>query len=274
MRDLDRQAWIERARAVPIMDELARRGIKLRRKGSEHEGPCPKCGGRDRFSVHPGKHVWNCRACSTGGDVIALVEHLDGGTFDQNVTTLAGPLINGKANSKHAARRAPVVTEHRYEDESGELHFVVVRTANDGKKEIKQKRPDPARAGHWLHSVKGCRVIPYKLPELIEAVANDHLIAVVEGEKKADLLARWGVAATCNAGGAGKWKAEHAAFLKGTSSFFLTTTNPAPSTLVSLLAASSVLPSASAAWCCLIFLLKATSSTGPRQAARASGSTS
>ena len=62
MRDLDRQAWIERARAVPIMDELARRGIKLRRKGSEHEGPCPKCGGRAYYKG--GRPItYCCRDC-------------------------------------------------------------------------------------------------------------------------------------------------------------------------------------------------------------------
>jgi hypothetical protein len=37
---------------------------------------------------------------------------------------------------------------------------------------------------------------------------------VVEGEKDADNLARIGVLATCNAGGAGKWTADHAEFLR------------------------------------------------------------
>src|SRR5262249_28557082 len=51
--------------------------------------------------------------------------------------------------------------------------------------------------------------------QLIEAIANNRPVLVVEGEAKADLLANWDLAATCNAGGAKKWKAEHAAFLKG-----------------------------------------------------------
>jgi hypothetical protein len=42
-------AWTERARAVRIEAEIERRGIKLR-GGSERVGPCPKCGGEDRFS--------------------------------------------------------------------------------------------------------------------------------------------------------------------------------------------------------------------------------
>jgi phage/plasmid primase-like uncharacterized protein len=81
---------VEDARAVRIEDELAaRRGIKLR-GGINRCGPCPRCGGMDRFSVNLKKQVWNCRGCSTGGDVIALVEHLDGCGFMEAVATLIG----------------------------------------------------------------------------------------------------------------------------------------------------------------------------------------
>jgi hypothetical protein len=46
------------------------------------------------------------------------------------------------------------------------------------------------------------------------------IVAVVEGEKDADSLARIGVLATCNAGGAGKWTADHAKFLHDKSTVF------------------------------------------------------
>jgi hypothetical protein len=39
-------------RSVRIEDELARRGVTLRGRGSERCGPCPQCGGDDRFSVN------------------------------------------------------------------------------------------------------------------------------------------------------------------------------------------------------------------------------
>lgn len=43
---------IEKARAVPIEDVIAQRGIKLRRVGAEFVGPCPVCAdGEDRFSI-------------------------------------------------------------------------------------------------------------------------------------------------------------------------------------------------------------------------------
>src|SRR4029077_6448966 len=80
----------EDARGVRVQGELSRRGISLRGRGSERCGPCPVCGGTDRFSVNPKKQVWNCRGCATGGDVIALVEHLDGCGFMEAVEMLVG----------------------------------------------------------------------------------------------------------------------------------------------------------------------------------------
>lgn len=55
----------------------------------------------------------------------------------------------------------------------------------------------------------------YRLPQLMEAIAYDNTVYIVEGEKKADLLWSWGFAATCNAGGSKKWRAEFAEFLRG-----------------------------------------------------------
>ena len=57
-------------------------------------------------------------------------------------------------------------------------------------------------------------VLPYRLSELLKAVAANQTIFVVEGEPKVEALRNWGYAATCSAEGAGKWKTEHAAFLR------------------------------------------------------------
>lgn len=51
-----------------IVDLLGISGLK--RAGRELTGPCPQCGGRDRFSVNTSKRVFNCRRCgATGGNV-------------------------------------------------------------------------------------------------------------------------------------------------------------------------------------------------------------
>jgi hypothetical protein len=221
---LDR--WVEQARAVPIEDELARRGIKLNGK-VERAGPCPNCGGDDRFSISTAKQVFNCRKCGGRGDVIALVQFLDGVDFVEACTTLAGSppaKPNGKDQTEPRKVRTAV---YDYHDESGALLFRVERheyqnsdgsfVLKDGKhrKTFVQRRPDPNKPSGWIYNVDGVRVVPYKLPELLEAISCDHFVAVVEGEAKADLLWLWNVPATCNACGAGKWRSEHSEFLRG-----------------------------------------------------------
>jgi hypothetical protein len=74
--------------AVRIEDEIGRRGIKLTGRGPERCGPCPVCVGRDRFSININKQVWNCRRCAKGGDVIALVQHIDSVDFKTACRTL------------------------------------------------------------------------------------------------------------------------------------------------------------------------------------------
>jgi hypothetical protein len=81
---------ISLAKGVPIETEIARRGIKLRGRGPDRCGPCPQCGGTDRFSINIVKGLWNCRGCGRGGDVIDLVMHLDGVGHRDAVRTLVG----------------------------------------------------------------------------------------------------------------------------------------------------------------------------------------
>jgi hypothetical protein len=224
MSDID--AWAQQARSIPIEDELARRGIHLRGK-IERCGPCPKCGGDDRFSINTAKQIFNCRGCQIGGDVIDLVQHLDGVDFAAACTMLIGAKPNGKANGHAPDPRKVTAATHIYTDESGSTLLVVARieyrfpdgsyVLKDGKrkKTFAQKRPDPNKIGAWIYDADGVRIAPYRLPELIEAVGNGHTVFIVEGEAKVDLLRSWNVPATCCAGGAKKWKPEHSEFLRG-----------------------------------------------------------
>jgi hypothetical protein len=68
-----------------------RYGAHLKRVGAgEYAGPCPACGGRDRFSINVNKRLWNCRGCARGGDAIALVQHVDNCSFAEAVHSLTG----------------------------------------------------------------------------------------------------------------------------------------------------------------------------------------
>jgi len=81
---------------VDVVAYLAASGHKLRRVGrdgrgrTEHAGPCPLCGGRDRFRAwgQPQSRYW-CRQCDARGDVIQLVQQVDGIDFAGAVRVLA-----------------------------------------------------------------------------------------------------------------------------------------------------------------------------------------
>jgi hypothetical protein len=158
--------WAAKARAVKIEDEIARRGIVLR--GTvERIGPCPKCGGDDRFSINTKKGVWNCRGCGVAGDVVELVRHLDGVGFIGACAKLTGkppPKANGKDRDGDA--RTIVTAEFPYNNEDCSVALVVERVEyqnadgtfvvnKDGKrkKTFRQKRPDPDRAGGWIWDI-------------------------------------------------------------------------------------------------------------------------
>lgn len=63
----------------------------------------------------------------------------------------------------------------------------------------------------WEH--KGFEPIPYRLPDVVEAVRAGREIYVCEGEKDAERAITAGHVATCNAMGAGNWSTEHAKWL-------------------------------------------------------------
>jgi len=74
---------------VSMADAVTRLGLQLGRRGRELVGPCPRCGGHDRFAVNLAKQVWNCRGCSQGGrDAIGLARHIRDCSFRDAVTFL------------------------------------------------------------------------------------------------------------------------------------------------------------------------------------------
>jgi hypothetical protein len=97
---------IQRAEAVRIEDEVGRRGIKLVGR-IDRSGPCPLCGGKDRFSINTRKQVFLCRGCVASGNVIALVRFLDGCGFLEALEYLTGERAPAPFRPAPAATDAP-----------------------------------------------------------------------------------------------------------------------------------------------------------------------
>jgi hypothetical protein len=104
---------------------------------------------------------------------------------------------------------APEAT-YDYVDEVGTPLFQVRRWPG---KRFSQHRADGR--GGWGLKLGDARRVLYRLPQVIDAVARGERIYVVEGERDVHALERAGAVATCNPGGAGKWRAQYADALHG-----------------------------------------------------------
>ena len=111
-----------------------------------------------------------------------------------------------KSSTSGAGKRGKIIATYDYTDEMGDMLRQVCRLE---PKTFLQRRPDASAKDGWSWKVKGVREVPYRLPELAEAIAAGKMVCIVEGEKDANTL--WddfNVPATCNAGGALKWRDE------------------------------------------------------------------
>jgi hypothetical protein len=76
----------------PIAD-IAGGYVKLRRMGKRVVGPCPVCGGKassQRFEILEDGESWVCAVCEDGGDVIHLVQKVEGCDFKTAIERLGG----------------------------------------------------------------------------------------------------------------------------------------------------------------------------------------
>lgn len=97
-----------------------------------------------------------------------------------------------------------------YHDEDNRLLYQVVREPN---KQFKQRRPDGN--GGWVWNLQNTRRVLYHLPFILEAVEAGGPIYIVEGEKDVHAVEKTKNWATCNPGGAGKWRSEYGDVVAG-----------------------------------------------------------
>ena len=157
-------------------------------RGDEAEVHCPLSQHTDAHasaSANPVNRTWYCHGCDVGDTLSSLAETL-------GVEPPPWHAANSANGSTTNSAAPPPAAPFPYCDERGEKVFEVVRLYG-----IVWKVP-PAGRG-----------LPYRLPELSGIPASGKPLIIVEGEKDADRLAELGFAATCNAGGAGKWTAAH-----------------------------------------------------------------
>jgi len=173
----------------------------VKKNGNGHAALCPSHADKERsLSVKDagGKVLMKCFAgCDTQAIVSAMgIELKD--LFDEPKQT--------KASNNFQSKK--LIAVYDYADEHGEILYQNVRYE---PKHFSQRKPN-GTGGH-VYSLNGTRRVPYRLPELIEAVSKDaeetH-VYLLEGEKDADNLRTLGLSATSFK----NWKSEFNDYLK------------------------------------------------------------
>lgn len=181
-----------------VLDALQNRGCVVRGKSAQcpaHEDRAPSLSiGRRKDGNGV---VLNCHAGCAPEDVVTALGLTMQDLFDEPLEKQVRP---------------EVVAEYPYVDERGELLLTVKRLEPGYGGERKTFRQF---AADGKPKVSGIRRVLYRLPEVLAAAQAGGTVFVVEGEKDADSLASTGAVATCNIGGAGKWRDEYTAALRG-----------------------------------------------------------
>ncbi len=190
-------------------------GRGLRKVGNGWTALCPTHDDkRSSLSVGEGEGGRALVRCHAGCETTAVVERLGLRMADLMPERPAAPshvrpVSNDRRDGNGGGSR--IAATYAYRDEGCAVLYEVVRFE---PKAFRQRRPDGN--GGWVWSLGDVRRVLYRLPELLAAPA-DTVVYVVEGEKDADALAALGLVATTNGGGAGKWRAEYGAALRGRS---------------------------------------------------------
>ena len=104
--------------------------------------------------------------------------------------------------------------EWQYQDEDRVTVFVKHRMrVGDTGKTYRLYKVDPN--GKRYPTLGDARIVPYKLPELLDAKTAGRIIYLAEGEKAVDALMSLGVAATTSHSGAGNWPPENTEYFAG-----------------------------------------------------------
>ena len=128
----------------------------------------------------------------------------------------------GKGGNGHD--NDPITAKYTYQTAMGDPVLQVNRTK---AKKFYQQHIDAQGEWAWGGIPEALKV-PYRLPELIEAIGKGQDVYICEGEKATDKLAEQGFAVTCSPGGAGKWPAHFAGWFKGAGRVFVLADNDIP----------------------------------------------
>lgn len=232
----------------PMMEPVARELLGDPNPAMSKPGVELRWGNHGSMSVDLVKHTWFDHSAEEGGGVLALLARDMGLSTPEAMSWLKekGFDIPDQQDSNQSPQKRRIIETYDYLDIAGDLVFQVCRWE---PKTFTQRRPlgdEPGvwingmRAGKFMRRNKGddywrydenrsekfnnkdimefpaCDQMPvYRLPEILDAIAQGQRVFFVEGEKDANNLWKAGIPATTVAGGSKKWQKHYANYFKG-----------------------------------------------------------
>jgi putative DNA primase/helicase len=188
----------------PILEKVLSRLNDPRETAGRYQARCPAHDDhRASLSVNlgdDGRVLLHCFAGCATADVVKALGLTMKDLF---------PPTNGHPRLSNGRGSFNVIAAYSYRDERGEPLYEACRL---DPKDFVQRRPNGK--GGYEYKTKGVRKVLYRLPELIGSPA-DKVVCIAEGEKDIENLVKLGYTATCNVGGAGKWRKEYGEHLRG-----------------------------------------------------------
>jgi len=224
---------VKRAAAGQWARILQAAGLRAEQCRPGHKGPCPRCGGKDRFNPFKDiaesgglwcRHCHNSESAPKAGDGFAAVQWLRGCGFPEALEFVAVELgqrpgvrqPSAVASSKQskpdrifnsieaaaagcrvAGGRQPDRVWHYHDADGNEAGAVLRWNLGDGLKTI---RPLRFSGGGWVIGAMNEPRPLYRLRDLLAADAGEPIF-IVEGEKAADAGASLGLLVITSAGG-------------------------------------------------------------------------
>lgn len=214
-KDPEIEAWFDRARVHPVERLYTNSGLKFTGgTRNEPKGPCPGCGGHDRFGLNIKKQTFVCHACSLkgAGAIDYLVQTAAAKTAWEAADLLEGPAPSkhGKANGKSNGHAEALPDwkhpegEFPYHGEKGEVLYKSVRYPlihADGSRALSGKgKPDKAfvqyhpNGNGWVKGRGDASAVPYHLDAVVKEMLDANARAetprflIFEGEAKANFI--------------------------------------------------------------------------------------
>jgi len=171
---------------------------------------------RPSMSINLKAGTWYCHSCLVGGGLLDFERKLKG-KADAECWMEINATIGRDGPDPNKSYCGQTCTTYAYHDAGGNVVFEAVRY---NPKKFLQRRPDGK--GGWIWNMDSVTRVPFNLPTLTRA----NVVLIAEGEKDAlnlqkaatefpDKNGELSYAATCNIGGAGKWRDEYSPYLAG-----------------------------------------------------------